>query len=166
MSRLFTFLKYLLCLIVFIVISQVLIHFALETQYKDKEVRTENNIENIIIDGKMRATSRNGQVEGTLMNYSNKSLLGKALKVSMYSKNDVHLDSQYSILGEVEPGNGVKFKEEYDGVKAEYCLVEIIDEKDIEKNQERDGIHFKLETNPLIKYIEQHDKFKQPDENI
>ena len=165
MSRLFTFLKYLLCLIVFIVISHVLIHFSLETQYKDKEVRTEN-VGNIIIDGKMRATSRNGQVEGTLMNYSDKTLLGKALKVSMYSKNDVHLDSQYSILGEVEPGNGVKFKEEYDGVKAEYCLVELIDEKDIKEHQEKDGIHFKLETNKIIQYIEQHDKFTEPDENI
>ena len=166
MSRLFTFFKYFLCLIIFLIISNVLIFFALATQYRDKEVKS-GNIENMTMEeATMSATSRNGFVEGKLINYGNSTIVGKALKASMYSKNDVLLDLQYSILGDIEPGNGVKFEEEYSGVKAEYCLIELINENEIEEYKEKEGVHFRLATTPLIRYIEQHDLFTEPDENI
>ena len=35
-----------------------------------------------------------------------------------------------------------------------------------EEYKEKEGVHFRLATTPLIRYIEQHDLFTEPDENI
>ena len=92
MSRMKTFFKYAMWVILFFIFSEVLINIGLNSSYKN--MQSKNNIEQVTIT-QAQATLVNGRIKGTIKNTGKENLNGKYLKINIYSERDVLLGSKY-----------------------------------------------------------------------
>lgn len=131
MQRVKTLFKYGLWVILFFIFSDIMINIGLNTVYKN--IETKNNLPQVTIQ-QAKATHVDGKISGIINIKDNSQLLGKYLKVDLYSKRDVLLGTDYiKIENSNEEGNqnfNLNFK--YNDV-SKYDLT-IIDE--IQKNEE------------------------------
>lgn len=124
------FAKYVILLIIFWIISDILIKIGINSTYKNIQQRSEipSGVEVI----QMQATTVNGR---TKLKVSGEDLTGKFLKIDLYSKTGVNLGTQYIELGTIRE-NQIKDYETYfkiSGVKSyEISVVE-------EKGQSSEG---------------------------
>jgi len=116
------FAKYVIFLILFWILSDILIKIGINSTYKNIQQRGEipSGVEVI----QMQATAVNGR---TKLKVSGEDLTGKFLKIDLYSKTDVNLGTQYIELGIIRE-NQIKEFETYfkiSGVKSyEITIVE------------------------------------------
>lgn len=96
MSRMKTFAKYAIWIILFWILSDVLIYFGLNSTYKDIKLKGENIVGIEIVEAK--ATAVNGR---TKIKINDTNLSGKFLKIDLYSSTGVNLGTQYIEIGNV-----------------------------------------------------------------
>ena len=96
MSRMKTFAKYAIWLILFWILSDILIYLGINSTYKDIDRKGEipTGIEVV----EMQATTVNGR---TKINVNDTNLSGKFLKIDLYSSTGVNLGTQYLEIGKV-----------------------------------------------------------------
>lgn len=96
MSRMKTFAKYAIWLILFWILSDILIYLGINSTYKDIDKKGEipTGIEVV----GMQATTVNGR---TKIKINDANLSGKFLKIDLYSSTGVNLGTQYLEIGEV-----------------------------------------------------------------
>jgi len=92
MDRMKTFLKYILWLVGFFILSNFLISVGLNSTYKVMNMKRSQ--EQIII-YQSEATRVNGRIRGYIENDNPKDLYGKYLKIEFYSKRDIYLGKRY-----------------------------------------------------------------------
>lgn len=92
MARLKTFLKYLLWFIAFYCFSNLMINIGMNTIYKNMEVKSNLSQVNIT---EASSTHVDGKIKGTIDLEENSDLIGKYLKVDLYSKRGVLLGTDY-----------------------------------------------------------------------
>lgn len=97
MSRMKTFAKYAIWIILFWILSDVLIYFGLNSTYKDIKLKGENVAGIEIVEAK--ATAINGR---TKIKINDTNLSGKFLKIDLYSSTGVNLGTQYIEIGKVK----------------------------------------------------------------
>lgn len=97
MSRMKTFAKYAIWIILFWILSDVLIYFGLNSTYKDIKLKGENIVGIEIVEAK--ATAVNGR---TKIKINDTNLSGKFLKIDLYSSTGVNLGTQYIEIGNVK----------------------------------------------------------------
>ena len=107
MSRMKTFAKYAIWLILFWILSDILIYLGINSTYKDIDRKGEipTGIEVV----EMQATTVNGR---TKINVNDTNLSGKFLKIDLYSSTGVNLGTQYLEIGKVRE-NEIKEIETY-----------------------------------------------------
>ena len=118
------FAKYLIFIILFWILSDILIKIGIDSTYKNIQAKGEipNGVEVI----QMQATTVNGR---TKLKVSGEELTGKFLKIDLYSKTDVNLGTQYIELGTIRE-NQIKDYETYfkiSGVKS--YEISVVEEK-------------------------------------
>ena len=94
MSRMKTFAKYAIWLILFWILSDILIYLGINSTYKDIDKKGEipNGIEVV----EMQATTVNGR---TKIKINDENLSGKFVKIDLYSSTGVNLGTQYLEIG-------------------------------------------------------------------
>ena len=95
------FAKYLIWLILFWILSDILIYLGINSTYKDINAKGEipTGIEVI----EMQATAVNGR---TKIKVNDTNLSGKFLKIELYSSTGVNLGTQYIEIGKVKENEG------------------------------------------------------------
>lgn len=127
MSRMKTFAKYAIWIILFWVLSDILIYYGVNSTYK--ELKSRNEIPNQIVVKNAEATKVNGRIKGTVANNEENDLSGKYLKIDLYADSGNLLATEYEEIGNLR-ANEVKSFETYfkmQDVKA--YDINIVDEK-------------------------------------
>lgn len=92
MSRLKTFLKYVIWIVVFAVLSELLINASLKSSYADI-TRKDTTAQVEIIQA--QATLVNGKIKGTIKDDRKDSLTGKYVEIKLYSSRDNEVGKRY-----------------------------------------------------------------------
>lgn len=127
MSRLKTFAKYGVWIILFWILSDILIYYGVNSTYK--EIKSKNEIQSQITIKNAEATKVNGRIKGTVTNNEENDLSGKYLKIDLYADSGNLLATEYEEIGKLR-ANEVKSFETYfkmQDVKA--YEINIVDEK-------------------------------------
>ena len=93
MKRMKRFLHYLLMIVLFFILSEILIYISLNSVY-DPISRRNNDVAQVSVSD-AKATLVNGYVIGTIKNSEENNLNGKFLKVDFYSKIGNELGTKY-----------------------------------------------------------------------
>ena len=134
MSRLKTFVKYAIWIILFWILSDILIYYGVNSTYK--EIKSKNEIQSQITIKNAEATKVNGRIKGTVTNNEENDLSGKYLKIDLYADSGNLLATEYEEIGKLR-ANEVKSFETYfkmQDVKA--YEINIVDEKAEETTSE------------------------------
>ena len=99
--------KYVIWIILFWILSDILIYFGINSTYKDIEQRGETTAGIEIV--QMQATTVNGRAK---IKISDVTLSGKVVKIDLYSSTGINLGTQYIELGEIKE-NEIKEIETY-----------------------------------------------------
>lgn len=102
MSRLKTFAKYILWIILFWIFSDILIYAGINSTYKDMEQK--GTIPDGVSIVQMQSTKVNGKINLTV----NSNLSGKFLKVDLYSASDNLLGTQYIEIGTINETKSIE----------------------------------------------------------
>lgn len=92
MSRMKTFFKYAIWIILFFIFSEIMININLETTYRN--IGRKDNLPQVIV-YQSQATKVNGRIKGTITNKSENKIEYKYIKVDFYSERDVLLGTKY-----------------------------------------------------------------------
>ena len=134
MSRMKTFLKYLMIVIAFYVFSNIMINAFLKVSYTDMH-DYEINVDQVFVDvSEAKTSKRNGYVKGIIKNNTDVTVENKYLKFIMLSKNGNVLGEKYIRIDKIEPEQLRKYELnfEYDNVKT--FKVEMTDTKPEEQD--------------------------------
>ncbi len=119
MSRMKTFLIYLILVLAFYAFSNVMINAYLKVSYT--EVRDyEIDVEELFVDvTESKVSKRDGYIYGCVKNNNSSTLENKYLKASMMDKYGNVLGEKYVLIDKIEPEQLRKFeiKFDYDNVK-------------------------------------------------
>ena len=129
MSRLKTFLKYLLLLVLFYVFSNIMIDAFFKVSYTDI-LNYNIDVTQAFVDvTEAKASNRNGYINGIIKNNTDAVIENKYLKVSMLSKNGNVLGEKYVKIDKIEINQLKKYeiKFDYDNVKT--FKIEMVDTK-------------------------------------
>lgn len=121
MSRLGTFAKYALWILLFWVLSDILIYFGINSTYKN--IKQIGNIPDGIEVIQMQATTVNGRLK---LKVINKELSGKFIKIDLYSSTGVKLATQYIEIGKVGQEKEIETYFKISEVKS--CEITIVEE--------------------------------------
>lgn len=110
MSTLKTFAKYAIWLILFLVLSDILIYYGINSTYKAISNKGENPKQVTI--NSAEATKVNGRIIGKVSNDEENDLSGKFLKIDLYAENGNLLATEYEEIGNLR-ANEVKSFETY-----------------------------------------------------
>lgn len=91
------FLKYIIWIILFWILSDLLINIGLKTTYKEIQ-RIDETPSGIIVE-EIKATAVNGKIK---LKINNTKLAGKFIKVDLYSSTNNILGTQYLEVGEIQ----------------------------------------------------------------
>ena len=92
MSRMKTFFKYAMWVILFFIFSEIMININLETVYRN--IGWKDNLPQITI-YQAQATKVNERIKGTIKNQAENKIEYKYIKVDFYSERDVLLGTKY-----------------------------------------------------------------------
>ena len=92
MSRMKTFFKYAIWIILYFIFSEIMININLETTYRN--IGRKDNLPQVIV-YQAQATKVNGRIKGTITNKSENKIEYKYIKVDFYSERDVLLGTKY-----------------------------------------------------------------------
>ena len=127
MDRLKTFAKYAIWVILFWILSDVLIHFGINSTYKDIERKGE--ISSQITVNNAEATTINGRINGTVTNNDQNDLSGKYIKVNLYSKSGNLLGTNYLQIGNLGVVETKNFETYFKIQNVKSYDISIVDEK-------------------------------------
>ncbi|MBR1654437.1 MAG: FxLYD domain-containing protein [Clostridia bacterium] len=134
MSRMKTFFKYLLLVVVFFAFSNLMIKAFLKTSYSDMH-GYDINVEDAFVDvTEAKASNRNGYINGTIKNTTESVIENKYLKVSMISKNDIVIGDKYILIDKIEPEQIRKFEVKFDYDNVKTFKMEMVDNKPEEES--------------------------------
>ena len=92
MDRLKTFLKYVLWIVIFAILSELLISASLKSSYVD--ITRKDSTSQVEI-SQAQATLVNGKIKGTINDDRKDNLTGKYVKIALYSKRENEVGKRY-----------------------------------------------------------------------
>ena len=127
MSRLKTFLKYVIWIVLFYIFSNILIFVGLNNTYKPMAAM-QTEIDSRIEIKRAQSTLVNGRIRGTVTNEENNDLSGKYLKISIYADNEMLMGTKYIQISNLKPGESQDFETYYKFEHTKYFDISIVDE--------------------------------------
>ena len=130
MSRMKTFFKYFLAIVIVYILVDVISFYLLKSTYKTKEYSVENSILDIQID-EAKATLVNGNIKGKVKNNTDVNVSDKYLKIDSYSKRGVLLGTKYVKLKDLKPGEETDFTSSFNYEQIDNIKISLIDNKEL-----------------------------------
>lgn len=127
MSRLKTFAKYAIWLILFWILSDILIYYGVNSTYKNLKIK--NEIPSQITIKNAEATKVNGRIKGTIANKEDSDISGKYLKIDLYADNGNLLATEYEEIGNLRANEVKSFETYFKMQDVKQYEVNIVDEK-------------------------------------
>lgn len=127
MSRLKTFAKYAIWIILFWILSDILIYYGVNSTYKNLKIK--NEIPSQITIKNAEATKVNGRIKGTIANKEDSDMSGKYLKIDLYSDNGNLLATEYEEIGNLRTNEVKSFETYFKMQDVKQYEVNIVDEK-------------------------------------
>lgn len=134
MSRLKTFAKYAIWLILFWILSDILIYYGVNSTYKNLKIK--NEIPSQVTIKNAEATKVNGRIKGTIANKEDSDMSGKYLKIDLYSDNGNLLATEYEEIGNLRTNEVKSFETYFKMQDVKQYEVNIVDEKTEETTSE------------------------------
>ncbi len=129
MSRMKTFLIYLLLFIAFYVFSNIMINAFLKVSYTDI-LNYDVDVEELFVDiTEAKASNRDGHIYGIVKNNRNEVIKDKYLKVSMLNNKGNVLGEKYVKIDEIQPEQLRKFEVNFNYKNVKTFKIEITDTK-------------------------------------
>lgn len=125
MSRMKTFAKYAVWVILFFLFSNILIYVGLNSTYKNMEAKaTTSNLVNI---QRAESTSVNGRIYGSVTNTVENNLTGKYIRIDIYSQRNVLLATKFLEIGELAIGSTDNFEIYFKTQNADLYNISVVD---------------------------------------
>ena len=134
MSRLKTFAKYAIWIILFWILSDILIYYGVNSTYKNLKIK--NEIPSQVTIKNAEATKVNGRIKGTIANKEDSDMSGKYLKIDLYSDNGDLLATEYEEIGNLRTNEVKSFETYFKMQDVKQYEVNIVDEKTEETTSE------------------------------
>lgn len=125
MSKVKKIFTYVLWLIGFFILSEILINVSLNSSYKP--IGRKDSTPNINV-YQAEATKVNGRIRGIVTNTGTPDIQGKYIKIDIYSPRDVKLGTKYIDLSNLKTGETDSFEVFYKLQDTSYYNVSIVDE--------------------------------------
>lgn len=122
-----TFLKYILWIVGFFILSNFLISVGLNSMYREIERRDDNTQIGI---HQAEATKVNGRIRGLIKNTQANDISNKYIKLEFYTDRDVFLGNQFIELGTIDREEMKSFELYFKKRDVAYYKASIVDEKD------------------------------------
>ncbi len=130
MSRMKTFAKYAIWLILFWILSDILIYYGVNSTYK--ELKKKNEIPSQIVVKNAEATKVNGRIKGTVVNSAENDLSGKFLKIDLYADSGNVVATEYVEIGNLRENEVKSFETYFKMQDIKAYDISIVDEKNEE----------------------------------
>lgn len=126
MSRMKTFAKYVIWIVLFWILSDVLIYLGINSTYKNIEKRGEipEGIEIV----QMQSTAVNGR---TKIKINDSKLSDKFLKITLYSSTGVELGTQYLEIGKIKENETKEIETYFKISEVKSYEISVVEEKGI-----------------------------------
>ena len=126
MSRMKTLTLYVLAIVGFFLISELLINASLESTYK--KIGRRDNISQVVI-SQAEATTVNGRLKGTIINPEDNPINGKFLKIDFYSARDVLMGTKYVDISNLQVNQTQELEMYFKLENVNYYNISVVDEK-------------------------------------
>ena len=130
MSRMKTFFKYFLAIVIVYIIVDVGSFYVLKSAYLTKDYSVENSILDVEVT-EAKATYLNGYVNGTAKNNTDAQITNKYLKIDSYSKRGVLLGTKYVKLNDLNPGEQASFSSSFNYEQIDNVKLSVIDGEEL-----------------------------------
>lgn len=130
MSRMKTFLKYVIWLVLFFILSEFLINVGLNSSYKVM-TRLDDTKEVEISDAE--STLVNGKIKGTIKNSPDDYLTGKYVQIEFYSKRNVMTGKKYIEINTTEATTTQDFSAYFELKDITSYKISIVDKREGEE---------------------------------
>ena len=128
MSTLKQFAKYIIWIILFWILSDILIYYGLNSTYKDIENKGDN-INQVTINA-AEATKVNGRIIGKISNTEERDFSGKYLKINLYAESGNLLATEYVEIGKLRANEVKSFESYFKMQDVKSYDINIVDEKE------------------------------------
>ncbi len=126
MSRMKTFFKYFLAIVIVYIIVDIGSFYVLKSAYLTKDYSVENSILDVEVT-EAKATYLNGYVNGTVTNNTDVPVTNKYLKIDSYSKHGVLLGTKYVKLDDLNPKEQASFNSSFNYEQIDNVKLSVID---------------------------------------
>lgn len=127
MSRLKTFLKYVIWIVVFSVLSELLINASLKSSYAD--ITRKDTTAQVEIT-QAQATLVNGKIKGTIKDDRKDSLTGKYVEIKLYSSRDNEVGKRYIQIQTTDVNQTQDFNFYFEKNDVKSYKISIVNEKE------------------------------------
>ena len=128
MSTVKKFAKYVIWIILFWILSDILIYYGLNSTYKDMKNKGDNL--NQVEVSTAEATKVNGRVIGKISNTKESNLSGKYLKINLYAESGNLLATEYVEIGKLRANEVKSFESYFKMQDVKSYDINIVDEKE------------------------------------
>ena len=128
MSTVKQFAKYVIWIILFWILSDILIYYGLNSTYKDIENKGDN-ISQVTVSA-AEATKVNGRIIGKISNTEETDLSGKYLKINLYAESGNLLATEYVEIGKLRANEVKSFESYFKMQDVKSYDINIVDEKE------------------------------------
>ena len=128
MSTVKKFAKYVIWIILFWILSDILIYYGLNSTYKDIENKGDN-ISQVTVSA-AEATKVNGRIIGKISNTEETDLSGKYLKINLYEESGNLLATEYVEIGKLGANEVKSFESYFKMQDVKSYDINIVDEKE------------------------------------
>lgn len=128
MSTVKQFAKYVIWIILFWILSDILIYYGLNSTYKDIENKGVN-ISQVTVSA-AEATKVNGRIIGKITNTEESNFKGKYLKINLYAESGNLLATEYVEIGNLRANEVKSFESYFKMQDVKSYDINIVDEKE------------------------------------
>lgn len=128
MSTVKKFAKYVIWIILFWILSDILIYYGLNSTYKDIGNKGDN-LSQVTVNT-AEATKVNGRIIGKISNNEESDLSGKYLKINLYSESGKLLATEYEEIGNLRVNEIKSFESYFKMQDVKFYDINVVEEKE------------------------------------
>ena len=137
MSRMKTFFKYFLAIVIVYILVDIGSFYVLKSTYLTKDYSVEESILDLQVT-EAKATYLNGYVNGTVKNNTDVQVANKYLKIDIYSERGVLLGTKYVKLNDLNPGESSAFSSSFNYNQIDNMKISLVDGSELPEKETLD----------------------------
>ena len=120
------FFIYFLLLVAFFIFSQIVIHVAININYKYRSVEVKSTL---IKEAEVQATSINGFAKGEIKNNTENAIENKYIKIACYSENNTLMGTKYIKIDKLDTNEEKEFEVRFNFNKVNRAVIDVVEEQ-------------------------------------